>query len=86
MFTKLATMTWSSAEAQNESNVDSIRYAYLQDAISAGLTDENHVEISPTVTTRVWLDQASANAWSRFISNQARSIGATCDVVITDIV
>ena len=84
MYTKLATMTWSSADAQTDSDVDSIRYAYLQDAISAGLTDENYVVISPTVTTRVWLDQTAADAWKRFISNRAIAIGATCDVVITD--
>jgi hypothetical protein len=86
MYTKLTTMTWSSADAEISPVIESARAPYINNAITAGTTDGSFQVISPTVTTRPWLDQTSADAWSAFISEQAASIGATCDVFITDIV
>ena len=84
MYTKLTTMTWSSNEAQTSLVIASARDIYIADAVTAGTTDGTFTVISPTVTTRSWLDQVSADDWATFISSQATGIGATCDVTITD--
>lgn len=84
MYTKLTTMTWSSNEAESSPVISSARDIYINNALTAGTTNGTYTMISPTVTTRLWLDQVSADDWATFISTQATNIGATCDVTITD--
>ena len=58
---------------------------YINEQVSLEKTNGNWVDLSDTVTTRVWADQESAEAWAAFISQTATDNGTTCSVVITDI-
>jgi len=84
MYTKLTTMTWSTAEAQLLQPIMDARITYLNTAITLGTTDGIPIVISPTVTKRVWTTQAAADDWATFISGLATDNGVTCDVAITD--
>lgn len=83
--TKLTTMTWPSNEDENSSGIDAARIPFVQTLISEGKTDGVAVAVSPTVTTRTWLDQAAAEEWQTFITNAAVDNGTSVSVVISDI-
>ena len=88
MYTKLTTMTWPSAEAQllpyNSYEGWTERYNYIANAVASGSTDGVPTIISPTVTSRVWLDQTTADNWATFIYTTAVLAGVTVDIAITD--
>ena len=83
--TKTATMTWPSLAARNIPAINAVRTTYINEQVSLEKTNGNWVDLSDTVTTRVWADQESAEAWAAFISQTATDNGTTCSVVITDI-
>ena len=87
MYTKLTTMTWPSAEAQllpfDQYAGWIARDNYIANAVASGSTDGVATIISPTVTSRVWLDQTTADDWATFIYTVATNEGVTVDVAIT---
>jgi hypothetical protein len=85
IMTKLATMTWPSNEAQLLEAITDARIPFIQTQVTLEKTDGVATTVSPTVTTRNWLDAESAQEWATFISNAANDSGTTVNVVITDI-
>lgn len=83
--TKLTTMTWLSNEDENLPAITAARTAFIETMTAEGKTDGVGTAISPTVTTRSWIDQAAAEEWQTFITTTATDNGVTVDVVISDI-
>ena len=85
--TKLSTMTWPSSEAQDQPAVNGPRTTYIDDAFAGNTTDQlAAIKLSPTISTRKWVDQAAADAWKTFITNLATEAGTSVTVDITDII
>lgn len=84
--TKIAIATWPSNESRMLPAIVAQRTAYINTQVANGLTDGIPNNVSETVTTRTWLDQASAEAWRDFIVPLASSSGYTVTVEIQDIV
>ena len=84
MMTKTATMTWPSNEAQYLQAITDARQPFIQTQETLGKTDAVVIHITPTVSTRDWLDAESAQEWAIFISDTANAHGTTVNVVITD--
>ena len=85
LYTKLTTMTWGTEAEQYLEPIVSARNTYIDNArFTLQVTDGKATVVSPTVTTRVWTDQAAADDWATFISTLATDNGATCDVSVTD--
>jgi hypothetical protein len=69
-------MTWTSKEAKT-ANVDlyNARESYVQNLVDQGKTDGVSDNINEFQTARVWLDQATAQAWSTWITETAANNG-----------
>ena len=71
-------ITWASYEDQNDNiGLDTVRLEKLQEMITAGKTNGEATVISPTVTTRYFLDVPSAQEYIYFIQEQATVFGVT---------
>ena len=85
MMTKTATMTWPSHEAQLLQAITDARIPFIQTQITLGKTDGVATNISPTVTSRNWVDAEAAQEWADFITSAAIDASTSVNVVITDI-
>ena len=83
--TKISIATWPSNQARMLPAIVDVRTPYINTAITNGLTDGVPHNVSDTVTTRTWLNQASAEDWAAFITSAATDNGITISVVIEDI-
>ena len=85
--TKLSTMTWPSSEAQDQPAINDPRTTYIDNAFDSGTTDQfAAIKLSPTISTRKWVDQVAADAWKAYIINLATEAGTSVTVDITDII
>jgi hypothetical protein len=68
--TKTTTITWTSAEAQDDERLKTARLAKLVEMLNDEKTDNVRVIIDPVTTIRSWRDQSAAEEYISFIMGQ----------------
>jgi hypothetical protein len=81
-FDTTTTITWASAGDQHNTALSTARDIEISTMISDGKTDGSQLEVTPTTTTRYWLDSASAQEYGTFISNAAIAYNCTITSIV----
>ena len=81
-FDTTTTITWASTADQHNTDLATARNAKISTMTSDGKTDGSRLTITPTATTRYWLDLASAQEYGTFISNAAIAYNCTLTSIV----
>ena len=84
--TKTTTITWASAEAQDDERLSTARTAKIIEMGTDGKTDGLRDIISPVTSTRSWRDQAAAEEYISFLTGQCEIYNLSIiSIVIGDV-
>jgi len=71
---------WNKLGYATDSNIQSVKQPWVQNAIAAGKTTVDFVQLDSLSASKVWIDQAAADEWSAFITDLASKNGYTVTV------
>jgi hypothetical protein len=63
-------------------SLQSFQRPYSEQMIAEGKTDGNYDQINDYTAVRLWVDEASAQGWAKFMEDVAKETGRT-DITVT---